>query len=363
MSICFHIFKHEIKKILTDKKLLISMFLMPILLVFLMSFISVATNTNSEVNVPTAYVLNNALDQNVADFKIVPVDYVSLEELQNNIGLEPASVVIDVQEDDITIYYNEIDTDSYNLAVACEQLFYDNIAYEHSNSVKILNIAVNDLNNSMNMNNVFVATMLPYMLVLLLFQNTANFAVDTVAGEKERGVFGKTLLAPVKPMPIISGKILSSTACGLISCLFYFGVVYFSERITGQDTFGLKEADLTGGMIISIFLAAIILCYFVATLVVLYSLRAKTVKDAQNSSRIVFILVTVAAMMSMFRTGVLSNIHYLIPVYNICIVMQDILYSSVDVWKVLAMIGSLLGGSLLVSGLTILVFKKEAINY
>lgn len=362
MSICFHIFTHEIKKILNDKKLLISMFIMPIILVFLLSFLSAATE-NSKTTIPTAYILNNALEESNRDFKIVPVDYVSLEELQNSKKLESSDVVIDIQDDNISIYYNDADSNSYNLAVACEQVFYNNIAYEYSTSIKTLNVVTHDLNSTMNMNNIFIATMLPYMLVLLLFQNTANFATDTIAGEKERGVFGKTLLTPVKPMPVIIGKILSSAICGLISCVIYFGVVSVVTRITGQDTLGLKDANLTGGMIASIFLTATILCYFVATLVVLYSLRGKTVKEAQNSNRIVFVLVTVAAMMSMFRTGSLSYSHYFIPVYNICIVMQDILYSSVNGWNVLSMIGSLLGCSLVVSGLTVFIFKKEAVNY
>lgn len=364
MNTCFQIFKHEIKKILSDKKLLISMILMPVLVVFLINFLSVSTGTNVEHQKPQVYSLNDINVINIDGFEVLPVKYHTLEELKNNVDINPSDVVVDfsLSNNSVVIYYDNTDVRSYNLATLYEQILYDNVAGQHIDGAGLWSVSLIDTNNEMEMDNLLVATLLPYMLVLLLFQNTSNFAIDTVAGEKERGVFDKTLLAPVSPFPVISGKILSSTICGMISCIFYFGILFISEFFTKQDSFGLRSANLTAGMIVSIFLCSIILCYFVATLGVLYSLRAKTIKEAQSSSRIIFILVSAASLMSMFRTGILSYWKYLIPVYNICIVMQDVLYSIADISKIFVTVGSLSTCSLIVSLLIIDSFKKETIN-
>jgi sodium transport system permease protein len=355
------IFKHELKKILNDKKLLASMILVPIFVVFFMSFLtSIATET-TQTSDPIIYSLNNvAIGES---FQTQPVEYSSLEDLKNNIELSPSDVVLDISGESVIIYYNELDANSCGNALMCETFFCQNITYEVLKSSEPFEIFFNDTNNEIEINNILAATMLPYMLVLLLFQNTSNYAIDTIAGEKERGVFAKTLLAPVSPAPVIIGKILSSTICGIISCLFYFAITLVSEHVLGQDSFGLRNANLGIGMILGIFLCSSILCYLVATLGVFCSLKTKNVKEAQDLSKIIFVLCTIASLMSIFRAGVLPSWNYFIPVYNICILIQDILYSIVDINKILIVIASFSACSVIVSLLTINVLKKETINY
>ena len=278
MKIAFHVFKHEINKILSDKKLLISMIIMPILIVFMMGFLTSATSTGADVDGAKIYTMNGNITDNRNVYDIVNSEYTTFEELDNSLELNDSDVVIDLANGQYLIYYNQMDETSTNLAMEWSKNLHQVIAKKFIGVEYSTKINTVDLNDKMEMSNLFIATMLPYMLVLLLFQNSSNYAIDTIAGEKERGAFAKNLLAPVSPIPIVSGKIMSSTVCGIISCLFYFAVVIVSESILGIDTLGLQDAKLTFGMVISILFCGLVLSYMFATLGVLYSLMAKRLK-------------------------------------------------------------------------------------
>ena len=71
----------------------------------------------------------------------------------------------------------------------------------------------------------------------------------------------------------------------------------------------------------------------------------------------------VLALAAMLRVGSVSKMLYAIPIYNICIVMQDVLASSVEVGKTLITVLSLLLCSFAVGVFTVLLFKRESIRY
>lgn len=369
MRTCIHVFMHELRKVLSDRKLLGSIFLMPFVIVFLTSFLSAGEpEMNADQQTHHIYALNNVLSQQKIDdgIEIVPVSYRNFDELVSNVELHPEDVILEITDTNTTIYFNSTNTVSKNLSLVCKQMMMDSILadFAGANMVDVSSrVSITDVNEKSDTGNNLAAILFPYMLVLLLFQSTSEYAVDTIAGEKERGVFSKLLLAPVSPTPVISGKLLSSTVCGMLSTVVYILVVVESACITGKDAFGLYEANITPFMIILLVVSALLLSYFFANLSVLCSLYAKTVKEAQSMKLPVYGVTMVLALAAMLRVGSVSKMLYAIPIYNICIVMQDILASSVEVGKILITVLSLLLCSFAVGVITVLSFKREYIRY
>lgn len=368
MLMCIHVFLHELRKVLSDRRLLGSIFLMPVVIVFMTSFLSAGEpqqNTNQQVNY--IYALNNALSQQKIDdgIEIVPVSYHTLDELASNMELQPEDVVLEITDTDTTIFFNSTNTESQNLSLICKQMMMESIMadFAEANMVDVSSrISITNVNEKSDTGNSLAAILFPYMLVLLLFQSTSEYAVDTIAGEKERGVFSKLLLAPVSPAPVISGKLLSSTVCGVLSTVVYISVVVGSACITGKDAFGLYEANITPLMIGLLVICALLLSCFFASLSILCSLYAKTVKEAQSMKLPVYGVTMVLALVAMLRVGVVSHIHYFIPIYNICIVMQDILSTAADLSKVLITVLSLSMCTATVVMITVMSFKKEEVR-
>lgn len=367
MKRLIHVFLHEVKKVLLDKKMLASIFLMPALIVVMTSFLMTGTVEQTETQVSTIYVLNNALPaENLTEnFRLVPVDDESMEALAERIELQTEDVVFEIRDMQCVIYYNATNAVSRNLSLACKQMIVEGVLelYAAANDVELVgNDTLFDLNTDTDAGVSMVAMLMPYMLVLLLFQSTSGYAVDTIAGEKERGVFAKLLLTPVSPVPIIGGKLLSSVVCGLLSTGAYIGISVGAALITGNDTMGILEADLTPAMIGLLVCCAVLLSWFFANLSVLCALYAKTVKAANTMKLPVYGASMVLALAAMLRIGTAPNVHYLIPVYNISIMMQDILNNSMEIGKMGLTVLSLLGCSLIVSVATVVSFRKEAVR-
>ena len=68
------------------------------------------------------------------------------------------------------------------------------------------------------------------------------------------------------------------------------------------------------------------------------------------------------ALAAMLRIGAASSVHYMIPVYNISIMMQDILNNSMEIGNMGITVVSLLVCSLIVSCVTVVYFRKEAVR-
>ena len=368
MRICIHVFMHELRKVLSDRKLLGSIFLMPFVIVFITSFLSSGEpQRNTDQQEYHIYALNSVLSQQKIDdgTEIVPVSYRTFDELASNIELQPEDVVLEITDSNTTIYFNSTNAVSQNLSLICKQMMMDSILADFAGTDMVdvsSHISITDVNEKADTGNNLAAILFPYMLILLLFQSTSEYAVESIAGEKERGVFSKLLLAPVSPMPVISGKLLSSTVCGMLSTVVYILVVVGSASITGKDAFGLYGANITPLMIGLLVICALLLSCFFASLSILCSLYTKTVKEAQSMKLPVYGATMVLALAAMLRVGSVSKMFYTIPIYNICIVMQDVLSSTVELTKILITVLSLSVCTVLIVTITVLSFKKEAVR-
>lgn len=362
-----HVFSHEVTKVLLDKKMLTSIFLLPVMIVLMTSFLITGAEESAVPQISTIYVLDHALpSENLTeDIRLLSVEYKSLEELSAHVGLKAEDVVFEVRGMEPVIYYNATNAVSRSVSASCRQMIIDGILdlVADANGVNLIDHdALYDLNPEPDKGINMMAVLFPYMLVLLLFQSTSGYAVDTIAGEKERGVFSKLLLTPVSPVPIIGGKLLSSVVCGLLSTGAYIGISIGCALITGKDTMGILQADLTPAMIGLLICCAVLLSWFFANLSVLCSLYARTVKAANTMKLPVYGVSMVLALAAMLRIGTASGIHYLIPVYNISIMMQDILNNSMEIDNMVLTVVSLLVCSLIVSGVTVASFRKEAVR-
>lgn len=120
--------------------------------------------------------------------------------------------------------------------------------------------------------------------------------------------------------------------------------------------------NITPLMIGLLVICALLLSCFFASLSILCSLYAKTVKEAQSMKLPVYGATMVLALVAMLRVGPVSKIFYTIPIYNICIVMQDVLSSAAELTKILITVLSLSVCTVLVGTVTVLSFKKEAVR-
>lgn len=369
MKVWSCIYRHELKKVFADKQVVRSMFLLPILLVFVTSLLtSTLDNAASDLQIPIIYVLSNS--EHIQELEeigeVIPTEATTLKELESNRKLQPEAVVLEFHEYETTIYYNGANATSLSIMQTCQmqliqhtlQSFADANAVDISDRISVTNVATSI---TMEMN--IIRMLLPYMLVLSLFQDTSSFAIDAIAGEKERGIFSKTILAPISPVPIIAGKVAAGTICGLLNSGIYMLVMVSASFIPRLDVFGLQKAGITPLMFVIICLCAAFLSVLFAGLSVLCSLFAKTEAEANSMRTPVFGIIIVLALAALLRTGTVSCIHYMIPVYNICIIMQDILNTTVEIQNFMWMLLSLFVCCAILFVVMLSSVNKESVRY
>lgn len=191
-----------------------------------------------------------------------------------------------------------------------------------------------------------IANIVPMLVSIFIFAGAMGIGMDSIAGEKERGTIASMLLTPIDRGVIIGGKILSLSVVAMISMFSSFlGVLIsipFSARFlsaSGGD-FDISQIAMSGGDFMLFFISMIGLVGVYVTVISVLSMMANTVKEAGAYITPAYMVVMIAGFMIMFGSGNVSEVNYFIPVYNNIVNMQQVLLGNGDVIKVLISFGT-----------------------
>lgn len=180
-----------------------------------------------------------------------------------------------------------------------------------------------------------VGMMLPYFITVLLFAGAMGIGADMIAGEKERGTMASLLVAPVKRTSIVLGKVFALMVVSGISSLIYVAVMVvcmplMMKSMTGLDGEGFS-LQMNAEQIVMLALLLVSIAFLYAAIVALISVFAKTTKEATSYIMPVYMIVLVIGLLTMFQTGTPAPSKYCIPIYNSALALQGILSQEVTV--------------------------------
>ena len=170
--------------------------------------------------------------------------------------------------------------------------------------------------------------MLPYFITILLFAGAMGIGTDMIAGEKERGTMASLLVAPVKRSSIVLGKVFAlMVVSGIYSLVYVAGMVictpFMMDSMTGMDE--ALNLNLGPDQILMLGLLLVAIAFLYSAVVALISVFAKTTKEASSYIMPVYMVVLVVGLLTMFRMGDGGPWDYYIPFYNSAIALQAIL--------------------------------------
>lgn len=195
--------------------------------------------------------------------------------------------------------------------------------------------------------------MLPYFITILLFAGAMGIGTDMIAGEKERGTMASLLVTPVKRKSIVLGKVFALMTISGISSIIYIVVMGLTfPKIMGGDS-GL-DIEITPEQIIMIGILLVAIAFLYSAIVILISVFARDLKEASTYITPAYMVVLVIGLMTMFTTSEPDMKDYLIPFYNTALTLKGILMSEVT----MAQYGVTLVMTLVLGGiLTVLIAK------
>ncbi|HAW92728.1 MULTISPECIES: ABC transporter permease [unclassified Arsukibacterium] len=179
-----------------------------------------------------------------------------------------------------------------------------------------------------------MGAILAYALVLLCLSGAMYPAVDMGAGEKERGTLETLLICPVSRTAIVLGKFLTVLTTALMTAL----ITVVSLGVWGGIISAFADLSKVSEALASITIVDLMLMFSLllptaaifAALLLAISIYARTFKEAQNYMSPLTILVIVPLMIAMAPGMELDVTTALIPLTNIALAIKELLKGTAD---------------------------------
>jgi sodium transport system permease protein len=186
--------------------------------------------------------------------------------------------------------------------------------------------------------------LVPYFVIVLSLIGAMYPAMDLTAGEKERGTMETILCSPVSRTHLVLGKFLMVLTASLVSALLSMislGATFLAGRslLQSVEAFGNVELPLQFGLgaMAAVYLMVVPLAVLFSAALLTIALFAKSYKEAQSYLSPLTILVVVPAVISVLPGVELNAGLSLIPVLNISLVSKEILAGTYQ-WDYIALI-------------------------
>ncbi|HET9976655.1 MAG TPA: ABC transporter permease [Burkholderiaceae bacterium] len=169
-----------------------------------------------------------------------------------------------------------------------------------------------------------ITGLLPFFLLMAVLYGALNAALDTTAGERERGSLEPLLMNPASRWALVVGKWGAVAAVAMLIALL--SVTSFlpaqgllrSETLAALFQFGVREAAL--------FLALIApLAAALAAVMMAIAIRCKTFKEAQANNTVVILAVSLLPMVTLFDQGGERPWHLWVPALGQIALMNRVL--------------------------------------
>lgn len=333
------LFIYELKKIVKDPKMMMSICIIPtISAALILSIGKMNTESEKTIKIYTYNFSTQMIDMLRKEDKIEVEEIDESRRDEYRVNPEEKSVLLEMNSQTLRIIYRSDDTVSDSIALNLQNEILEGnyqIIRENVGSDQLPDITSYDVMEDKDLSGVILAMMLPYMLILVLFINIANYTCDAIAGERERGVFDKLVLAPISLWVTVIAKASASALAGLISTILYISVI-----LAGMHVMNDVSVQMTSGLLMLLLVNILVIILFLCGISVWCSLKAESVKGARTLSTGFMAVFLVLALSSMMRVGEVHYMAYLIPIYNTCIEVQDLLNNNIQMAKFCMAFGS-----------------------
>jgi sodium transport system permease protein len=157
-----------------------------------------------------------------------------------------------------------------------------------------------------------ITGMLPFFVLMAVLYGALSAALDSTAGERERGSLEPLLMNPTDRRALVLGKwgAVATVAMliAVLSCFSFIPAQWWlrSDSLAALFQFGVREALLFLVVLVP-FAAAL------SALLMAVAIRCKTFKEAQANTTVVVLVVSLLPLVSVFNLGGEAAWHLWVP--------------------------------------------------
>lgn len=181
-----------------------------------------------------------------------------------------------------------------------------------------------------------LSTMVPFFVLMAVLYGALNAALDTTAGERERGSLEPLLMNPAPRLALVLGKWGAVASVGILiavlSCLSFLPGQWLlrSEALSAMFRFGIGEAAAFVGLLLP-------LAGALAAVLMAIAIRCKTFKEAQANATIVVLGVSMLPLVMIFNQEGQAPWHLWVPALAQTTLMGRVLRGEALPWADVAL--------------------------
>ncbi|MBO5470202.1 MAG: CPBP family intramembrane metalloprotease [Lachnospiraceae bacterium] len=191
-----------------------------------------------------------------------------------------------------------------------------------------------------------LGSFIPFLLITGIMTGCMYPAIDITAGEKERGTLETLLTLPIGNLELIISKFLSVATVSVVSVFINIlsigGIVFYLFHTVMSLSEGAGVFHLTTfvpAILISV-VCVIAFALFMSAVVMCICAFAKSFKEANNYITPLTLIVMLTAYVGFIPNVELSSVTALIPVANICLLMKNLMVFKYDFTLILIVLFS-----------------------
>ena len=177
----------------------------------------------------------------------------------------------------------------------------------------------------------FLAVLLPYLIIILIFAGAMHTAVDITAGEKERGTIATLLVSQISRLEIVLGK------CFAVMLISFTSMVLGLLGLTLAFLLGASIAGGIEGMNFGISINTIFLLFLVlfplvglaSAVLVMVGIFARNIREASSYITPMYMLTVFLGVISISQGMELTGKMFLVPILNSSFVFKELLMGKI----------------------------------
>ena len=360
----FTIFKKELKDTLRDRRTLMMMLVIPMLIfpVIMNVFVSVSASFQEEaatkkIKIGIVGAPNNFLQ---TELNAIPASFGNKEVI---LYKDTLSMLADLKIDSLqlgayvkadfnlyldsmkpaplTFYFNATDMGMQERAEGYMKIIeekaiqkrYLKLGVNHE-KVKPIETTYKNIASDKEMVGKLAGGILPYIFIAFGFIGCMYPAIDLFTGEKERGTIETLLTTPVARWQILFGKmgvvVLSGLVAASCALLGLFLSIEVLDVVDNKEILNIIHSILSPSFIILLYSLLIPLTVFFAGVMIPIAVYAKSFKEAQSIITPLNIVMVLPAMVGFFPGVELNLVTACIPVVNIVLATKELIAGTLD---------------------------------
>jgi sodium transport system permease protein len=360
----FTLFKKELIDTLRDRRTLIMMLVIPVLIfpVILNIFVGVSASFNEEaakktVHIgyfgdPDSYLIEkmNALPKDLGKKVLIQFkDSAEMKELVRTDSLQFAfafdkemnQLMKDRKQVKVRVFFNAAEMGMQERAEKYLDLVTDIAKQERYLDMKLdpmqlepIQIEYSNVASDKEVIGKLAGGMLPYIFIAFGFIGCMYPAIDLFTGEKERGTLETLLTTPVLRWQILFGKmgvvVLSGLLAASCALLGLFLSIEVLDIVENEELLEIVHSILTFKFILMLYALLIPLTVFFAGVMIPIAVYAKSFKEAQSIITPLNIVMVLPAMVGFFPGIELNVVTAAIPVVNVVLATKELISGTLD---------------------------------